>query len=184
VLKAAGLVEQSQNALQRKIKEFGDEETWVKRWVAAGRLQDDDIAAIERYFERIINAWQDEVFDALEQEAAGKGLTPKPPTGPLDGERWSQDAREQELIPKLADDPKQAPNRWRRQVLIGILQDSDVKDLVPLANVRQLFSHRYTESDDEAKGRLVWKRMDELDKLVPVIAGRIGTALDKFWPST
>jgi hypothetical protein len=183
VLRAVVAVAGFRRGLVNGLAGYADEDEWASRWIQSRRGEDNDIAAVERQFERIVNAWQDEIFDVLEDEAAERGLTPKPPRGQADSKRWVQDAIDLGVLTQPPADG-QAPGRWDRLVLLGFMDPSRPPALRVTANVRQLFQHRYTQVEDEAHGRDVWQAMQELLQTFPGIAADIDAALTRLWPET
>lgn len=182
VMKALKLAHNSQTALRRSRDGFGSEGNFVQHWAADPDKQDPDIAAFERFYERIINAWQDEIFDVLERELASRNELPKPPSSnhPDEQRRWSEEAVELGLVgpPPSAD----APGRWARQVLAGVLEEADRENLYRFVEYRQLFAHKYTELEDAQHAHVIWKRAGQLDDFVPVIADRVEKVIDRLWP--
>ena len=181
VLRAVTDIAGYRRGLVKAVREFADEAVWVGRWVEDERAEDNLIAAVERQFERIVNAWQDDVFDVLEREAAARGMAPKPPTGAEDADRWIEDALVIGLI-DASPGPGQAPGRWDRQVLLGFMDRSRPDVLRPFVDVRKLFQHAYTGAADEAKGRYVWATIHALLRAVPAVTGDIESALATLWP--
>ena len=167
--------------LLHALRSFAGEEDWARRWVESGRGEDNAIAAVERQFERIVNAWQDEIFDVIEAEAAVQGMTPNTPRGADDADRWIREAIELGL---LAESPGkgQAPGRWDRHVMLGFMDASRPTDLRPTANVRQLFQHRYSEAGDDERAREVWRAIHQLLAVFPAIATDIERAVARLWP--
>jgi hypothetical protein len=182
LLRAMGQVNGYHGGMRKGMLVFGDEEAWVTRWLADTRAEDNDIAAMERQFERIINEWQDTVFDVIEVEAAAQGKAPRPPRDAGDAARWSQEALAMGLIAALPANANETPNRWERQVLLGHLDPQQAADLAPMSRIRQLFSHRHSEADDEAQARHIWAQIQRLDRLVAEIADEVDDALKALWP--
>ena len=183
VLRAVTRVAGFRRGLERAVPEGEDEQAWLRRWLDPAQEQDNTLAAIERQYERIVNAWQDEIFDVFEQEAAAQGLVPVPPvlSDAADARRWTREAVEFGLVAK--DTEGRIPGRWRRQVLYGFLSPELELPLRTLCAVRQVFAHRYTDADDEHRGRRVWVDLQELRAIFPRVSADIERAVDKLWPS-
>jgi hypothetical protein len=181
VLRAVTAIARYRRGLLNALQSFDGEDDWTRRWVETSHGEDNDIAAVERQFERIVNAWQDEIFDVIEAEATAQDLTPEAPRSADDADRWIQDAIDLGLLTK-SPGKGQAPGRWGRHVLLGFMDPATPAALRPTADVRQLFQHRYTEADDADHGREVWQAIQQLLAVFPDIATDIEGALARLWP--
>jgi hypothetical protein len=171
--------------LETAVDEIGDQEAFIARWLAAARAEDNGLAALERQFERIVNEWQDAIFDSIEREAAEQGSAPEPPEHgrPDDADRWNAAALQMGVISSAAA-PGEAPGRWPRYALLGFIGDGMVGNLRDLSAVRQLFSHRYSQAEDDEKGREVWTAIDQLRELVPEVTRAAHEMVERLWPES
>jgi hypothetical protein len=183
VLRAVTRVAGFRRGLEVALEAIPDEEAWLARWLAPEQEADLLLAAIERQYERVINALQDEIFDVLEAEAASQGKAPAPPVrgDEQDAARWLSEAVRLGLIEQPAKNA-QTPGRWERHVIFGWLSSELATTLRDLSYSRQVFAHRYTRVDDAERGRDLWGSIDELRASFPRISDDIDRAIAELWP--
>jgi len=179
ILRAVARIASFRRGLEEALRAVEDEEDWIRRWLAPKQAEDLVLAAVERQYERIVNALQDEVFDVLEAEAVTRQLAPVAPKhgDPEEADRWTEQSLALRLI---AEPPRrgEVPGRWVRASLLGFLSPELAGPLRELSN----FTHRYTRADDEEHGRDVWASLESLQELSPQIATDIDRALASLWP--
>jgi hypothetical protein len=184
ILASVARISRFSRGLDRAIEQIGGKEAWLRRWSAPDQEEDLLVAALERQYERIVNALQDEVIDLLEAEAVDRGLAPRPPraTDLEEASRWNREAVALRLISD-APNPDEAPGRWRRAALLGWLSSSTALALRDLVRSRQLFAHRYVGASGEQHGADVWADAHALRALLPQVSRELRLAVERLWPA-
>jgi hypothetical protein len=114
---------------------------------------------------------------------APQGLALAPPLRAIRSspDRWSREAFELELVTHTPR-PGEAPGRWRREALLGLITPQLANPLRELSSARQIFAHRYTRAGDDEHGRDVWASVQSLVSISPRVSADIERALERLWP--
>jgi hypothetical protein len=153
-----------------KLTEHG----FVAAWGREGTADETDLkGSVERAYEQIVNDLQG-MFDAIEVQASRSGTVPEPQlvAGSDDDKKAWWEAAEKLGFEVSASNRSQAPGRWRRLALYGLLDHALATSLIAWSDTRQLLQHAYAERTPE-RGREVWATMqalrEQLDEVVAAI---------------
>ncbi len=140
------LIESNYDDLKESIRRhYPDEDSFVADWTSTEFEAQERIAALERFYERIVNALNQVVNDA--EEALGKhGELPE--TSPVKR--------------------GQPPGRWQRLADYGALRTEDVDPMRRLIGKRNIFQKEYDTLGAEA-GADIFGEAKEFARLLPKV---------------
>lgn len=152
------LIESNYNDLKESLRRhYPDKEAFVDDWTSTEFEAQERIAALERFYERIVNALN-QIVDDAERALDDDGELPEP----------SASVRGQE------------PGRWQRLADYGALPTEHVDALRRLIGKRNLFQKEY-DTLGAAAGADVFDDAREfsrlLPKVIPSIRNWVGTAI-------
>jgi hypothetical protein len=127
-------------------RHYPDSEGFVDDWTSTDFEAAERLAALERFYERIINSLN-QIVDQAEAALEAKGQA-----------RQTADSKDQ-------------PGRWRRLEIYGVLDQRHVKPLKHLANRRNIFQKEYPDLGPEAGAAIYEDAEDFIKRLPKVLPG-------------
>jgi hypothetical protein len=149
------LIESNYNDLRESLRRhYPDEETFVADWTSSEFEAQERIAALERFYERIVNALN-QIVDDTEKTLEEDGDLPEP-SAPVRG---------------------QEPGRWQRLMDYEVLPAKHVDAMRRLIGKRNLFQKEYDTLGAEA-GADVFGDAREFSRLLPKVIPSIRNWVD------
>lgn len=150
------LIETNRESLRESFRRhYPDEESFLEDWMSSDFEAKERIAALERFYERIINPLN-QIFDNTEKALEANGKLP--------------------ALPK----PKRGhqPGRWERLAGYGVLPAELVDPMRRLIGQRNIFQKEY-ETLGPTGGADVFEDAKELIRLLPKVIPPIQSWVDK-----
>lgn len=149
------LIESNYGSLRESLRRhYPDTDSFVAGWTSAEFDAQERIAALERFYERIVNALN-QIVDDTERVLADDGKLPEP---------------------SLAK-PGEEPGRWHRLAAYGALAVENVDAMRRLIGKRNIFQKEYDTLGAEA-GADIFDEAKEFGRLLPKVIPSIRSWVD------